>query len=139
MPARNLYHDEVVAALTADGWTVTDDPLWLKYPGRNVYIDLGAEQTAVTAEKGGRRIAVEVQTFAGPSDVRDLQQAVGQYGMYRHVLTRTEPDRELYMAVHEDVADGILAEPLGEAMLADFRVKVLVFDPNTRRVIRWTS
>ena len=93
----------------------------------------------MTAEKGGRRIAVEVQTFAGPSNVRDLQQAVGQYGMCRHVLSRTEPDRELYMAVHEDVADGILAEPLGEAMLADFRVKLVVFDPNTGRVVRWIS
>jgi hypothetical protein len=29
MPARNIYHDAVVQALTADGWTITDDPLRL--------------------------------------------------------------------------------------------------------------
>ena len=31
MPAKNVYHDAVVQALVADGWTVTDDPLRLTY------------------------------------------------------------------------------------------------------------
>ena len=139
MPARNLYHDAVVAALTADGWTITADPLRLQWPGRDVYVDLAAERNALTAEKAGRRIAVEVQTFAGPSDVQSLQHAVGQYGMYRYILSRTDPERELFMAVHADVADGILAEPLGQAMVDEFRVRVLVFDPATERVLRWTN
>jgi XisH protein len=26
VPAKNLYHDVVVRALKADGWTITDDP-----------------------------------------------------------------------------------------------------------------
>jgi hypothetical protein len=29
MSAKNIYHDAVVQALTADGWTITDDPLRL--------------------------------------------------------------------------------------------------------------
>ena len=29
MPVRNIYHDIVVRALAADGWTITDDPLWV--------------------------------------------------------------------------------------------------------------
>lgn len=31
MPARDTYHDVVVKALTADGWTITHDPLPLVY------------------------------------------------------------------------------------------------------------
>ena len=53
MPARNLYHDAVVAALEADGWTVTDDPLRRQYAGRDIYVDLGAEQNTLAAEKAG--------------------------------------------------------------------------------------
>ncbi|MEH2371488.1 element excision factor XisH family protein [Nostoc sp.] len=29
MPARDIYHGAVIKALTADGWTITNDPLYL--------------------------------------------------------------------------------------------------------------
>jgi hypothetical protein len=29
VPAKNIYHDAVVDALTADGWTITHDPRFL--------------------------------------------------------------------------------------------------------------
>ena len=43
MPARNVYHDAVIRALVADGWTITDDPLKLEYGDRKLYVDLAAE------------------------------------------------------------------------------------------------
>ena len=45
MPAKDLYHDIVVAALTADGWVITDDPLQLRYQKRDLYVDLAAERS----------------------------------------------------------------------------------------------
>jgi len=92
MPARNVYHEAVVAALVTDGWTVTDDPLCLSIGGRDLFIDLGAERNTIAAERGGERIAVEVQTFAGASDVRNLQEAIGQYEIYRALLAVEMPD-----------------------------------------------
>jgi hypothetical protein len=77
--AKNMYHDAVVQALTADGWTITDDPLWVEYGDRNIYVDLGAERATLGAEKAGRKIAVEVQSFVSQSPLRDLEEAVGQY------------------------------------------------------------
>lgn len=139
MPAKNADHDIVREALVADGWTITHDPLRIQFVGRGVYIDLGAERNALTAEKDGRRIAVEIQSFAGLSDVRNLQEAAGQYGMYRAVLRRVDPDRALYMAVERIVYDGILSEPLGQVTLTDLEIKLVVYDPDTRRVLRWIS
>ena len=95
MPARHIYHDTVVQALTADGWTITDDPLWLSFGGKDLYVDLAAERVAIAAERGGQRIAVEIQSFLNPSPVRDLQEAVGRYDVYRAVLAETDPDRLL--------------------------------------------
>jgi len=43
---------------------------------RTVYVDLGANRI-VAAERGDRRIAVEIKTFQGPSDIADLEQALG--------------------------------------------------------------
>src|SRR5262249_9114029 len=99
VPAKNIYHDADVHALTADGWTITDDPLRISFGGKDLCVDLGAERLAIAAERGGERIAVEVQSFLNPSPVRDLQEAVGQYEIYRALLTRTHPDRRLYLAV----------------------------------------
>jgi hypothetical protein len=139
MPARNLYHDAVVAALQADGWTITDDPLTLTIGDRNLFIDLGAERSELAAEKGTERIAVEVQTFPSLSPVTDLQDAIGQYVLYRSVLFRQQPDRPAFLAVPFRVYDGILSEPLGQMVLIDLNVRVLVFDPDRREELRWIS
>jgi hypothetical protein len=39
VPAKNIYHDTVIQALTADGWTITDDPLRVSYGGRDLFFD----------------------------------------------------------------------------------------------------
>src|SRR5262249_61450392 len=86
MPARNIYHAVVVRALTADGWTITHDPYPLSFGGKDLFVDLGAEEPTLAAEKEGRRIAVEIQSFLGRSPVRSLEEAVGQYEVYRLLL-----------------------------------------------------
>lgn len=40
MPAKDIYHNTVRAALEKDGWTITDDPLKLKWGIRELFIDL---------------------------------------------------------------------------------------------------
>lgn len=139
MPAKNIYHDAVIAALVADGWTITDDPLTLTIGDRNLFIDLGAERGELAAEKGAERIAVEVQSFPSLSAVSDLQDAIGQYVLYRSVLSRRQPDRPLFLAVPIKVYDGILSEPLGQVVMIDLNVRLLVFDPDRREVVQWIS
>ena len=82
MPAKDFYHPVVVEALLADGWKVTDDPLRLSLGARDFYVDLGAE-LPVAAEKDGLRVAIEVKSFVGASNIRDLELAVGQFVLYR--------------------------------------------------------
>lgn len=139
MSAKNVYHDAVVDALTADGWTITDDPLTLEYGGRKLRVELGAERSPIGAEKGGTKIAVEVQSFLQPSAVADLQQALGQYALYRLVLAAQQPDRPLYLGVPTEAYHGILSEPLGQAVVNGLGVRVVVFDPDRREIIRWTT
>lgn len=138
MPAKNIYHDTVIRALEADGWTITDDPLWISYEGRNLFVDLGAE-TPIGAEKKGRRIAVEIQSFVNPSEVRDLQVAVGQFQIYKILLAETEPERLLYLAVPLRVHEALLAEPLGQLTVARLQLRLLVFDESKGEVVQWIS
>lgn len=139
MPARNVYHDVVREALVADGWTITADPLRLKVGRRRLYVDLAGTRSAMTADRAGERIAVEVQSFLGDSDIDDFHRAVGQYVVYRAVLREEDDERALYLGVPDEVYDGILSEPLGELVLAELDMKVLVFHPIERRITQWIS
>jgi hypothetical protein len=140
MSAKNIYHDAVVEALIADGWTITHDPLTVMFGGRKLYVDMAADrQATVGAERGGERIAVEVQSFISPSKIADLQQAVGQYVIYRILLDELKADRLLYLAVPQAVYDTILSEQLGQLMVARLHMRLLVFDPDQRRVAHWIS
>jgi hypothetical protein len=139
MPAKNIYHDEVVQALKKDGWTITDDPLTLRVDERDLFVDLAAERSAIGAERAGEKIAVEIQSFLNPSDVRNLQEALGQYMLYRVVLARQQPDRPLFLAVTQEVYDRILSEQLGQIVLIDLNLRVMTFDPDRCEVVQWIS
>ncbi len=78
MPAKDIYHDTVKNALIKDGWTITDDPLVISIGKKDLFIDLGAEKL-IAAEKDSKKIAVEIKSFIGSSQVNDLKNALGQY------------------------------------------------------------
>lgn len=136
VPARNIDHDSVRNALVKDGWTITADPYHMRWGGKNLFVDLAAERI-LTAEKEGRRIAVEVQSFLGPSDVTDLQEALGQFLLYRTVMEKTDPDRILYLAVGGEAYRDIFTDPLGQLARESLNVLLIVFDPTTEVIKQW--
>ena len=136
MPNRDRYHDVVRRALEKDGWTITDDPLRMRWGKKDMYVDLAAEKLLVAA-KGEQQIAVEIKTFGGPSSIADAQKSLGQYFIYLSVIKRVEPQRKLYLAIHEEVYDEFFTEPLGEILLSDYQVHLLVFDPDQEVIVQW--
>src|SRR5918911_5603639 len=98
MPALDQFHSQVRSALVKDGWVITDDPLTLEFDERKLYVDFGA-QRLLAAERGTEKIAVEIKAFRSPSPIADLEQTIGQYGLYEDVLQVVEPDRVLYLAI----------------------------------------
>lgn len=137
MPAYDRYHESVRKALVKEGWTITDDPLQLTVGKRTLSVDLGLERALIGAERGTQRIAVEIKTFGGASPVADLQQAVGQFLMYKSVLSQAQPERELYLAVSEEVRDAILSEELGQMMLREHIDRLFYFSVESEEVIEW--
>jgi len=136
MPAKDIYHGAVKKALIKDGWTITHDPLWLKWGTTDVYIDLGAEHL-LAAEKEGWKIAIEIKSFVGKSYVDDLEKALGQYVLYHDILAKIEPDRVLYLAVHEEAFLGIFEEAVGKLLLENNRINLIVFDRREEVILKW--
>ncbi len=135
-PAKDIYHNTVRTALEKDGWTITNEPLTLEIGDRSLFVDLGAEKI-LAAEKQGRKIAVEVKSFLSISPVHDLEEALGQYIVYEDILELSEPERNIYLAVREEVYLDIFSEPLGQLLLRKKRLKLIVFDSSREIIIRW--
>ncbi|RLC14385.1 MAG: fatty-acid synthase [Deltaproteobacteria bacterium] len=138
MPKRDLVHNLIKQALINDGWNITDDPYVISYGKRFLFVDLGAEEGGfVGAQREGVKIAVEIKDFQGKSAIADLEQAVGQYVLYRLLLGKTDPDRLTYLAVPSVTYEGIFREPVGELVISDLPLNLIVTDTERKEVIRW--
>ena len=139
MPAKDNYHDQVSTALRKDGWKIIHDPLRVVVGKKDVYIDLGAEQL-LTAEKGTRKIAVEIKSFSGHSEINDLHKTVGQFTIYHTLLARSEPDRELFVAMPEDKYIELFEDELiGQLLLEAKDIRLIVFDAEAKEIRGWKS
>lgn len=136
MPAKDIYHNQVVNALNKDGWKITDDPLRLQYGAKDFYVDLGAEKL-LAAEKNGDKIAVEIKSFVGASEIEDLKNAVGQFVIYRSVMEKIEFDRKLFLAIRDTVYIDLFEEPIGKLLIETENLKVLVFDAKREEIVKW--
>src|SRR4051794_20982972 len=104
--------------------------------GQERPVDLGAERL-LGLEKGGVRIAVEAMSFLGPSEMRNLEEALGQFILYEDILGRVEPDRRLYLAVNWDVFEETFEDPIGRLLIENGRVRIVVFDAQAEAILRW--
>lgn len=137
MPAKDKYHDTVKNALIKDGWTITHDPLRIRLArGRNLFVDLGAERL-LAAERGVEKIAIEVKSFTRPSDMKDLEEAIGQFVLYAQLLKRYYPEHNLYLAVTDNIRKTVFEEEAGQTMIEDGIISLVTFDPVKETIVRW--
>ncbi len=138
MPALDIYHNAARQALIKDGWTITHDPLHLRWGRKDMYVDLGAKRLII-AEREEQKIAVEVKSFLGVSEMQAFRDAVGQFAIYRAVLRRTYPDFILYLAIRDVVYSSFFEEPIGQILIEDENLKLIVFDAEKEEVLQWKN
>ncbi|MEA5533912.1 element excision factor XisH family protein [Crocosphaera sp. XPORK-15E] len=138
MPAKDIYHDTVKNALIKDGWTITNDPLSLKIGNKDIFIDIAADKLLV-ADKKGQKIAVEVKSFVGTSEVEDLKNALGQYILYEKILKRQFSERILYLAIRSAIFRRLFSQEIGQILLEDNTLKLIIFDPEQEMITQWIN
>ena len=136
MARRDIYHDTVKRALQKDGWTITHDPFPLQIGKKRLSADLGAERL-ISAEKGIQKIVVEVKSLVGQSDVKDLEQALGQYVLYRQILNEMGIERILYLAVSRSTFNSVFTIELGQVLLKNQIIRLIVFDEEREASAQW--
>lgn len=136
MAALDRFHDVVRHALMKDGWTITDDPLYLEYGGIDYSIDFGAERL-IAAEKPDEQIAVEVKSFLGDSTTYEFHKIVGQFIDYRVMLMQVQPTRVLYVAVSSDVYQSFFQLPFIQLVLQQIQMKLLIYHIQQEVIVTW--
>jgi hypothetical protein len=135
--AKDLFHNNVKTALQKDGWNITHDPYQLRYGATDIFIDLAAEES-LAAEKEGRKIAVEVKSFAGGSIISEFHTALGQFLNYRIALeVSKEPERILYLAVPVDTYEIFLRFEPAKTVIERYEVRLIIYSPNQEVIDQW--
>lgn len=138
MPAKDIFHDIVVTALKKDGWQITDDPLKFSWGLRELFVDLDAKKL-IAASKGTTKIAVEIKSLMVRSPINELENALGQYILYRNILEETEPERSIYLAIRNSTYLEIFSEPIGVLTIQKSKLYLLVFDEKKEEIIKWIN
>ena len=135
MSAKDATHNVVRKALEKDGWTITQDPYYIKVGAVELYIDLGAE-AMVAAEREGQKIAVEIKSFLGASSISEFHTALGQFFNYRLALEEKEPDRELYLAVPLNTYNDFFSLQFIQKVVQT-ALKLLIYDEQAEVISQW--
>lgn len=138
MPAKDVIHDAVKKALIKDGWTITDDPLRLKYKAVNLAVDLGAERT-LAAERNGEKIAVEIKSFLNDSTINDLKSALGQFNLYLIYLQILKPDYKLWLAISQTAFDEIFSIEGIEVVFEQNKIPLLIVETEMEAIVKWIT
>ncbi|MBE9249181.1 XisH family protein [Dolichospermum planctonicum UHCC 0167] len=135
--AKDVFHQQVKNALIKEGWNITHDPLTIRISEAvKLQIDLAAE-TTIAAERDSEKIAVEIKSFIGDSDISSFHTALGQYLNYSQALEEQEPNRIVYLAIPFETYYDFFQLPFIQRMLQRYQVKLMIYDPKQEEVRQW--
>jgi hypothetical protein len=133
--AKDRFHDAVRAALVKEEWTITADPYEISVGDVDFEIDLAAEMLA--AERAGEKIAVEIKSFIGRSNVSEFHTALGQFMNYQFALEEFERERKLYLAVPESIYNSFFQRRFIRSVVERTQINLLVYDEKQEIIIQW--
>jgi len=136
--AKDIIHDHVKNALIKDGWTITHEPFTIDYEGDTVYADLSAEKV-IAAKRADEQIVVEIKSFLNPSAIQDFKEALGQYLIYRELISEIVPHYKPILAISEIVYFRSFQRPIIKLMVERYKIALLVVNVTKEEVGLWIN
>ncbi|MDD1414876.1 XisH family protein [Dolichospermum sp. ST_con] len=133
--AKDRFHNAVRNALEKEGWTITADPYEVSVGDVDFEIDLAAEMLA--AERAEEKIAVEIKSFIGGSNVSEFHTALGQFLNYQYALEEFDPQRKLYLAIPDSVYKSFFQRRFTRSVIARNQINLLVYEPKQEIIVQW--
>lgn len=128
MPAEDICHPQVLTALKKDGWSITGQQVYILKGDHAIYID-------TEAAKEPQQVFIEVKCFPENNTSTEFYIAIGQYLVYRQILSTQKPHHLLYLAIPEDIYDSLT--DIHRDTLRDNHVKLMVVNMDMEIVAQW--
>jgi hypothetical protein len=138
MPRKDRIHEAVKNALVKDGWTITDDPFRIVYEDADVYADLRIARSDADSTVQ-RALIIEIKGFTGGSPLHSLENALGQYELYRIYLRSVAPEDKLYLAVRLTTYEEQFTRPAFAIIIEEKSLPLLVVDTEREEVVQWIN
>lgn len=136
MPRRDTLHTNAREALESDGWTITHDPMIITLPDMDLFIDLGVKRF-IGAQKGSKKIAVEIKSFLNNAGISSFYEALGQILIYRIALEKVKIKRDVYLAIPENTRYNLFESFIVKEVLKRFNLNLITFNPVSKKIIQW--
>ena len=133
--ATDKIHQPVKNALIKDGWTITAEPYSIAIEEDYLFADMSAERA--TVDNRVQMIVVEVKTFGERSLIHALEEALGQYRIYRQYLAEALPDCKVYLAVSEQAYDLLEKRPTFRFLMRRKEFALIVVDIDKEEIKQW--
>lgn len=136
MPRKDLIHEAVKNALIKDGWTITNDPYRIEYEDADVYADLRVERWESDVQIH-RVLVIEIKEFSAASPLNRLEEALGQYQVYRSYLRQIAPEEEIFLAVDKASYEKHFSRISFQRIVNDYSIALLIVDIFREEVSQW--
>ena len=135
MPALDNCHEQVVNALKKAGWIITRTSKYFRIKKRTIFIDIEAQQN--NNGHSQEILLVEVKCFADKDTLtQELYAAIGQYLVYRTILTELANSATLYLSVPSKIYDTVFDESIRK-LIQEQAIKLLIVDLETETINQW--
>ncbi len=138
MPRKDQIHEAVKNALVKDGWTIIDDPYRIVYEDTDVYADLRILKS-ISGTTVQRTLVIEIKGFLGDSPMHNLENALGQYELYRIYLKNIAPTEKLYLAISSSTYEQQFVRPAFAIIVSEMNLPLLVVDIIREEVVQWIN
>ena len=139
MPAKDTYHNAVKNALIKDGWTITADPYPLEYEDVELYPDLAVEKL-ISENQKQRKIIVEIKSFISPSLIKDFQNALGQYILYRDLIKLAQDEyQEIYLAIKDEIHETFFQRKSIKAVVQLNKLALVIINTEKEEIVQWIN
>ena len=108
----------------------------MQYEDAELYADLFIEK-ALLVEQKGRKIVVEIKSFISPSPMRDFENALGQYILYRDILGLANKNYEIYLAIRDTIFDTFFQRKSIQAVVKRNQIEFIIFNNEREEISLW--
>jgi len=71
--------------------------------------------------------------------ISETQDAIGQFLMYKVVMSEFEADRGLYLAIEEEIFDNEFSDALRTLLVEKLNIKLMIFRAEEKGIVKWLT